>query len=162
MKGKNLRNRVSQLDHTLWVSPLLLGCASLAFSNRSAQDAPIFSSRVHGGGKQHCALQYSSKSWEKEGVCGVWQGTHEAGTGSSSATTSPEREAAKQEQPHTNRAKKPHHHRESITSDSNSPTQTRQKYPPLAKITAQEGLENYVPFWLGGKAEDSRQRGQRS
>lgn len=40
-------------------------------------------------------------------------------------------------------------------SKSNSPTLTRQKHPPLAKITAQEVLENYVPFWSRG-AEQRR------
>ena len=80
---------------------------------------------------------------------GAERETHEANTGRRSVTASPEREVVKEEQAHTNRAKRPHCHRESITSESDSPTSNRQKCPPLAKITAQEVLENDVPFWSG-------------
>lgn len=45
-------------------------------------------------------------------------------------------------------------------SKSNSPNWIRQKCP-LAKITAQEGLENHVPF-RSGETEEDRQRGQKS
>lgn len=68
----------------------------------------------------------------------------------------------KQEKANTISEKQLYDHRESIMLKSNSPIWIRQKCPPLGKITAREGLENYVPFWSEETEEDSRQRGQRS
>lgn len=91
-------------------------------------------------------------------VCGDDQGTQGAHIGSSLPTASQEREAVKQGKAYTKREKQSYDHGESIMSKSNSPTWIRQECPPLAKITAQEGLENHVPFSLGETEKDIRQR----
>lgn len=111
-----------------------------------------------GKGNESAPASTLPKAEKKKVMCGDDQGTQGAHIGSSLPTASKEREAVKQEKAYTKREKQSYDHGGSIMSKSNSPAWIRQDCPPLAKITAQEGLENHVPFSLGETEKDIRQR----